>query len=363
MDDALPPGPAPSRAWVTLVVALLWLGLHVAGLVVSGAPLESDHVFTWAAVPPELQIRHGALVPSRVTGGEWQRVITGAAVAGQGALGLALALFMLAGAGRALERIVGSWRTLVVVTFAVAVGGVVRVLYDPESRFPHVAGWDLTMGLVGARVPLGLALGGREGRTLVSGAFAYVAFVAVLAFAIPGTPASHLWGEGAAFVGGALAVVLLGPRRSFAPPGTLTRLAGVATLAFVLVAAGLQARTADASGSDPAWKALLASLDDTEEAARLLWKARDPTRVVPGSREDLGRQLDDLSASSLLKGFDGADAFRAYLESMRPLATGDLRDPTAVLARLKAGYRTWAPHEDALRRRLGRLTRAVPPWR
>jgi hypothetical protein len=206
-------------------------------------------------------------------------------------------------------------------------------------------------------------LGGREGRTLVSGAFAYVAFVALLAYALPGTPASHLWGEGLAFVGGALAIVLLGPKRSFDPAGPLTRLAGIATLALVLLAAGLQAKSADAADEAPAWSALLASLDESEKAARRLWNARDPSRVPASERADLGRQLDALAASPLLDDYDGADAFRTYLDSMRPLATGDLRDPTAVLPRLKAGYRAWAPHEDALRRGLGRLTRAVPPWR
>jgi hypothetical protein len=360
-DGDLAPGRVVRRARVVLTFMLALLALHVAGVIANGGRLASDHVFTWGGVPPEIQVRHGALVPGRVTGGETWRLLTGAGALGQGALGLVFGLLVLGGSGRRLERVVGSSRTLLVLVAATLAGALVRVAYVPESRFAHQAGWDPLLGLVGALVPLGLGIGGPEGRMLFHRSLAYLAFLAVLAIAIPGQPASHLWGEGAAVVAGALTLLLLGPRRSLAPAGTVVRGLGVVALLLVLGAVALQTRSA-LGGTDVRLASFTSSLRKAEDDAHKLWTARNPARVAPEARTDLGLALDRLRDDPVLGDVEGAAELRAYLEAMRPIATGELRDTGRVLKRLKEAFAAWKPHDDALHLRVGRSKRWAAPW-
>ena len=53
----------------------------------------------------------------------------------------------------------------------------------------------------------------------------------------------------------------------------------------------------------------------------------------------------------------------AYLESLRPLATGDLRDPTAVVPRVRAAFARWEPFERSFRLRHGERPRDHLPLR
>lgn len=357
------PAPGASRAMLTLALALLWVALHLGALAASDAPLGGRNVLLWGAVTPAAQVQAGALVPARVASGEPWRVLTGAGVVAPSLLGLLLALWVLSGSVRSLEHLVGRSRLLLVLGLATLAGAALRVLLDPAAREPQAAGWDLVLGAVGARIPLGLALGGSAGRQMVSGALAWVALAAVLALALPGTPQAHLAGEAAGLVGGVLAVVLLGPRRCLGPASrTVGALAAMAAVA-VLACAGLQVHAALGSPArEQDARAWLERLAQAERSARSLYEGR----AAPGSaaREGLPALLEGLEATAPLDDEGTArEALGAYVDSLRSLARDDLRDPSLALARLKRGYAGWAPHEARLRARAGLLTRAVPPWR
>ncbi|MFM8979404.1 MAG: hypothetical protein ACKOSS_02930 [Planctomycetia bacterium] len=358
------PAPGPARAWLTLAVALLWVALHLGGLWASDAPLGGRHVLLWGAVPPATQVQAGALVPARVGAGEPWRLLTGAGVVAPGLLGLLLGLWVLSGSVRSLEPLLGRARLLLLLVLATLAGAATRVLLDPAAREPQAAGWDLVLGAVGARIPLGLALGGSAGRQMVSGSLAWVALAVLLAWALPGTPLAHLAGEGAGLCGGVLAVLLLGPRRCLqAPPARPVRVLAAGAALAVLACAGLQAHAAlGGAGREPQARAWLERLAQAERSARARVEGRTPPSSA--AREGLPALLDGLEADAPL-GSDGAarEALHTYVESLAALPHDDLRDPSLTLGRLKRGYAAWAPHEARLRARAGLLTRAVPPWR
>jgi|GEM_PF-4346859 len=356
--DASAAGAGSRHAWATAAVALLWLGLHVAGLVASGGRLASDHAFTWAGVPQEQLLKHGALVPARVSAGEWQRLLTGSAVVGQGALSLALALWIFLSSARALERLAGTSRAWIVMTLAALAGALARVAWVPESRMVHMAGWDLVLGVVGARIPLGLALGGPAGRTLVSSAFAFLALSALLAYAMPGTSTSHYVGEGVGFVAGALTLTLLGPRRLLRPPGPATRALAWASLALLLCAAGWQVKTTLGALDEGRVRQVLKAVSAADLAGQQYVKSPSPTRL-----EALRDRLDAARAAADVKGLEGASELEAYLDLMASLLSADRRDSLALHGRLRAAYEAWAPFETRLARSSGADTRSVAPWR
>lgn len=364
MDDLEPRDPArdagatPRHAWATTAVVLLWLGLHIAGLVAGGGRLASDHVFTWAGVPQEQLLKHGALVPARVSNGEWQRLLTGSAVVGQGALSLLLALWIFVGSARSLERLAGTSRAWIVMLVAALAGALARVAWVPDSRMVHMAGWDLVLGVVGARIPLGLALGGPPGRTLVSSAFAFLALSALLAYAMPGTPTSHYVGEGVGFIAGALTLVLLGPRRLLRPPGPPTQALAWICLALALGAGGWQVKTTLGALDDAAVRRALKAVSAADFAGQQYVKSPSADSLAT-----LRSRLESARAAADLRGLEGASELYAYLDLMESLLSADRRDSLALNGRLRAAYEAWAPFETRLARSSGADTRSVAPWR
>ena len=343
---------------LTWAIALAWVVVHLVGLAASGWRLEGG-ALTWGS--PDLAVlrQHGALVPALVSQGEVQRVVTGAGTVVGGVLSLLLALWVFTSAAGSLERGAGTARAGLVLFAATLAGGTVAVAMLPTSNMPLPAAWHLVLGAVGAQVPWGLAVGGPEGRTLVSSALAFVVLSALLMLFQPGGGWWLLWGEAGAFAGGALALTVLGPRRLAAPPSPLVRIHALAALLAVLVAIGLQVRQASA---DPGAR-LLEEVLRVESEAVSLWDARDPSRVPRADRTALGVHLDALTASKEVEALEGAAELRAYLAAMRPLATGDLRDPTAVGPRLRAAQRSWHAMELRWRVRLGVAPREPAYWR
>jgi hypothetical protein len=155
----------------------------------------------------------------------------------------------------------------------------------------------------------------------------------------------------------------MGPRHVDRPPGTVVKGAAVLGLLAVLLAAGIQARQALADPGVAQAQRVLALLETTEAEARRLWNASNPSRVPRAERDAFGTRLDAARTSPDLEGMEGRTELMAYFESMRPLATGDLRDPTAVLPRLKAAYARWEPFERSFLLRHGARPRGIPPWR
>lgn len=358
----IPGAPATTRAWLAWSLGLLWAGLHLGGLWLAGAPLGGPQVLLWGSVPAAQQVEQGALVPARLVAGEPWRAITGAGVVAQGLLGLLLALWVLWGTVRPLEPWLGRARLLLVLLLATLAGAAVRTWVDPAARTPQAAGWDLVLGALGARIPLGLALGGRAGRQVASGALAWVALSALLAYALPGTPLSQLAGEGAGLAGGALAVLLLGPRRCLQPPGRVARRLGTLAAALVVASAALQAHAAlGGAEREQDVRAWLQRLERAERTARALRDGR--ARATEEDAQGLRALLEALRRDAPQLPGEAGETLQAYLDLLDAVPGEDLRDPSLGLGRLQRGYGAWAPHESRLRQRHGVLTRAVPPWR
>jgi hypothetical protein len=204
-------------------VALAWVALQALGLAAGGWDFGPGHVLTWGSVEVGTLLRHGALAAGLVEDGELQRLVTGAGTFAGGALALFLGLWVFASSSAGLERRFGSARTGLVLLASALAGAWVRVRFapGPAGLLPQPAAWDVVLGAVGARIPWGLARGGTEGRTAVSSALAFAALSVALVMLQPGGRWWMLYGEGAGFAAGALALVVLGPRRSERPAGAV----------------------------------------------------------------------------------------------------------------------------------------------
>lgn len=365
-DRPAPPAPAAPRGTpLARVLLLAWVALHLLGLWAKDFRMEAPHALLWGAPDLDAMIRHGALVPLLVQQGEWQRLLTGPGLLGAGVLSLLLGLWMGASSLRFLERAAGSARALVVLTAGAAAAGAAQaLLFTPLSGLPALAGWDLILAAVGARLTWGLATGGTPGRTAASSALAFAAISVAFALLTPGQGLASLRSEAVAFGTGALVLLALGPRRSAQPPGAAARGLALLCLLAVGAAVAVQTRQALADPGTGTVRHLLVSLDGVEDAAVRLWRLdRDP-RSIPGSeREALGRQLAALRDDEALRGLEGEAELRALLAAFEPLATGDLRDPSGVLARLRRAARAWSPFEQRHRARHGLGTPEVKPWR
>jgi hypothetical protein len=278
---------------------------------------------------------------------------------GQGALSLLLALWVFLPAAARLERAFGSARALLVLLAGTLAGAAALVLLDRGGQRLALGGWNLALAAVGAAVPSGLAQGGPDGRRIVSGAFAFLALSVVLVALVPGGRWIDAAGEGVAFAAGALTLALLGPRPDPLPPGRGVVLLSLVGLAFVGTAVTRQALQAAAQGGGVG-TGLVRALEQAEREAQRLLRASDPRRVTADERAALGARLDALLARADDAG-DGAQALRGYLAALRPVATGDLRDPSAVTSRARRAFEAWRPHEERLRQGLD--PRPVPPWR
>lgn len=365
-DPEASDGPAPRRGrWLGTTLLVLWVALHGLGLWAKDFRMQAPHPLLWGAPDLDAMIRHGALVPALVAQGEWQRLLTGPGLLGAGVLSLLLGLWMGVSALRFLEQAAGSARALLVLVSGTLAAGCAQTWwFAPGSTLPHVAGWDLILAAVGARLTWGLATGGTVGRTAASSALAFAALTVALAYFTPGAGLIALRSEAVAFVTGALVLLLLGPRRVHAAPGAGTRALAALALLAVLGAAGLQARQALADPGTDTVKHLLTLLDRAEDAAVRLWRLdRDPARIPRSEREALGLLLDELQADEALPGLEGEAELRAFVAALRPLATGDLRDPSGVLARLQRAARAWTPREASHRGRHGLGAPEAKPWR
>jgi hypothetical protein len=281
-----------------------------------------------------------------------------------GVLPLLLALWVLTSSAGALEVRAGSARTgLVLLAAGLAAAGLRTVWLFEGSANPQAMGWDLVLGAVGATIPWGLARGGREGRVAVSSALAFVALSILLVMVPAGGAWWMLAGQGAGFVAGALTLTLLGPRHVDRPPGAAVKGLALLGLVAVLLATTVQARQALADPGAERARRVVLLLETTEGEARRLWKAPNPAKVPREERQAFGARLDAARASPDLEGIEGAAELLGYLEAMRPLATGELRDPTAVLPRIRAAYARWEPFERRFLLRHGERPRSAPPWR
>lgn len=359
--DASAPSPRRRVAWA---LGLAWVGLHVLGMAAGGFHLEAEHAFLWGSAAPEAVLRHGALTPALIEQGEAQRLVTGAGYLGPGLLSLVLGLWIGLSSLAFLEQRVGALRLVFTLLTGAVAGGLARTALNAGSTLPHSAGWDVIMAAVGARIPWGLARGGPEGRTAVSSALAFAALSVGLVYLTNDGRLEPLRGQGVAFVVGALALGLLRPGGAGAPPGRVGKGLGLLALAAVALAVGVQVRQALAAPGRGPVAALLERLDAAEDAALSLWReGRDPGRVPRSEREALGERLDALLTDPALPGLPGESELRAFAQALRPLATGDLRDPSGVLARLKRAAAAWSPVERRLRAQNGLGEPDAAPWR
>lgn len=366
MAAAPPPAaslPAPRRR-VAWALGSAWIALHLLGMAAQGFRVEAEHVFLWGSAAPEAVLRHGALTPALIEQGEVQRLVTGAGYLGPGLLSLVLGLWIGLSSLAFLEQRVGALRLVVTLLAGAVAGGLTRTALNAGSTLPHSAGWDVIMAAVGARIPWGLARGGAEGRTAISSALAFAAFSVALVYFTNDGRLEPLRGQGAAFVAGALALGLLRPGGAGAPAGPWVRGLGALALAAVALAVGVQVRQALAAPGRGPVAALLERLDAAEDAALSLWReGRDPSRVPSSEREALGARLDALLSDPALAGLSGEGELRGFAQALRPLATGDLRDPSGVLARLKRAAAAWSPVERRLRAQNGLGEPDAAPWR
>ncbi len=365
---AAPPPSAPSpRAAeparrLTLALGLAWVGLHVAGLAARGFAVASESVWTWGAPDPEAVLRHGGFTPALLEAGELQRLLTGPGYLGPGVLSVLLGLWIGLSSLAFLERRVGWARLLTTLVSGAVVGGLVRSRLNAGSPLLHSTGWDLILAAVGARIPYGLRLGGTAGRAAVSGALAFAALSVALVYATNAGNLEPLRGQGAAFAAGALTLGLWGGGAQ--APGPAARSLGSLALVAVLTAVGVQTAQAFSAPARGPLTALLERLAAAEHAAATLWREqRDPASIPPAERAALGERLDALLAEPALSGLAGEAELRALAESLRPLATGDLRDPGGVLARARRAAAAWIPLERRLRAQAGLGEPPRAPWR
>jgi hypothetical protein len=155
-----------------------------------------------------------------------------------------------------------------------------------------------------------------------------------------------LWGPLGGLVGGVLAMLLLGPRRVHLRPGLATLLTAIALFGGIAVAAASQLTATDTLERERL-APLFEELTAVERLADRLYERPDHAR--PEERAELSRRLDALLAADTLEGLEGHHELEAYLDTLRPVATGDIPDPLAFEHRRRQARGAWRPHEKRLR--------------
>lgn len=334
--DAPPGSRTPACWWLVLV----WVGLHVAALVLSGGVRPAPGPWwTWGGPTLGVLVRLGAMTPELVRLGDVQRLLTYAFLHAY-VLHLLLNAWVFLAVGRLLESVVGSARLWIVFVTGALGGGLAHLLVGSAPMVGASAG---VFGVVGA---LGLwSLRARHPQAPAARATALVFLVLSLAlFFLPGVANdAHIGG----LVAGVLVMAALGPRRAERPAGAPTRAAALLLLLAAAAAGGVQALAAPAGRASEV-RAFLEELHDTERLARRLYD--HPTRATPASRRELGRRLDALRADAPLKDrAEAAAALAGWLDAWRPVADGNVPDPFRFEAHLEQARRAWQPHEERLR--------------
>ncbi len=149
-------------------------------------------------------------------------------------------------------------------------------------------------------------------------------------------------------VAGALTMLLLGPKRSNAAPGTGVKVvAGL--LVVIALAAGVRQVFAGSVGGGAEARELATELKEIEREGRHLYEHLG--WATPERRAALGHRLDLILTSPLLEDWDGAEALRAYVGAWRPVADADIPDPFAFEAALAGGAGRMAALREAPLRR------------
>jgi len=349
---------------------LVWLGwtLPYALLLWPGdASLVSGPFWEWGTPAPSRLEAFGAAAPRLVEQGEWQRLLLSPWLH-RSLLGYALlSLWLASSLGRA-RALVGSARAFLVFAGTGVAGAGAHVVFHAGSSIVGAGPFDALMGLLGAQLVVGTVRGGEGGRVARNSALVSLAWIAAftalfwwLAGDAPAALLRALFGI-EAMLGGLLAGVLLGlllaPRREHAGRGF--RLAARLALLLLLAAAAVQVPRALAEGERGRFVEWVDALRAVELRAEYL--AGRP-QAGPDERASVGAALDDLAAHPFLEGFVGAAAARAYLDAMRPVATGDMSRPDLVVPRLRQTFLAWwRGHEEPTRAKYGLDPRGRLPW-
>ena len=326
------------------LVVLAWLGVHAAALLLAGRASDpAAPWWAWGLVPDELLRRLGADVPALVRLGEGRRVLTYAFLHGM-VLNLALGIWILLGTGRRLESAVGTARFWIVFVLGVAGGGIAHALLGSGLL---VGGWFAIVGILGALLVWSFLSPDPAARASRGSTLLFLLIVVALSLAFGGS----LVADVGSLVGGALAMVLLGPRRILPPAGLVPRVAAGGLLVLVLAAGGLQAfDTQEVDAGEV--ERFLQDLAEAERGGRAILRA--PHKATPRMMNDLATRLAALRNPACLA--DDAEARRAldaYLDVWLRTARGDMPDPFAFQASLEAAQTAWREHENALRARTG----------
>lgn len=335
-----PDAPPGSRTPVCWWLFLTWVVVHVGALVISGGVKSAPGLpwYMWGSPTREALLRVGGALPGLIRLGDWHRLITYGFVHAF-VLHLLLNAWVFLAVGRLLESVIGSARLFLIFVVSVIGGGVAHQLFSEALMIGASGG---VFGVVGALGLWSLRAQHPQAKAARATALIFLLFSAALFFLPSVANDAHIGG----LVAGVVTMALLGPRRSEARAGVPTRAAAWVVLLVVIGAGAVQAMDAPA-GASAETHAFLRDLRQTElEATRLY---NNPIHAKPEEREALGRRLDALLAAPWLDGWEGEEAFRAYVEAWRPVATGDIPDPFAFDAQLEAARAAWSPVLKRLR--------------
>jgi membrane associated rhomboid family serine protease len=326
---------------VTLLLSLVFALAYGGSILLAGGPRPAPAWWLWGSADPSVLVRLGATVPRYVREGEAWRLVNGAFLHAF-LLHLALNLWVFTSVGSALEALLGSARAWLVFLAGAVAGGLAATAMAPDSLVPTVGASGGIFGVVGA---LGV-WSVRARHPAAPAVRRMVVLFLLIGVALGFLPGVSNEGHAGGFLGGAVAMAAIGPRRSTRPAGRVTKgLAGVTAL-LALAALALGAARAGSVGAPEEVRAFLADVRAMErQAERLLDR---PEHATPAAREGLQRRLEALAETPWLDGYEGADAFRAWLEAWRPVARGEVPDPFAFQRRLDLATRAWKPYERRL---------------
>jgi membrane associated rhomboid family serine protease len=333
--------PTAPRTRVTILLAVCWALFYGLSLYLSGGPRPVPSPFLWGTPSDEVLRRLGAEVPALVRQGDWQRVITHAFLHGF-LLHLVLNVWVWLAVGRLLEQVAGSARCWIVFCIAAIGGGIAHLLWVGGS-IPAVGASGGIFGAVGALGIWSVRARHPAAPSVRRMVFFFLVISALLVL-VPGV--SHA-GHGGGFVGGALAMLILGPRRVHLPAPASVRGAAVVLALLAVTAGGVQAWRAIGMGPRGEVAAFVTELRAVERLADRI--DRGARYIEDEKRQELGGRIDALLGTDWLEGWEGETAFRAYMEALRPLAEGNVPDPFVFDAQRDAAKAAWRPYFERLR--------------
>lgn len=361
-----------SRFPLILVVVLIWIGLYLWMMGSADWPWSSKgpdgavgSVLGFGTVPSGTLTRFGSAVPPRIHNGDWQRMFTGAALHGS-LVGLLLAGWWWASLAKGMRGLVGVGATVLVMIAGGAAGNFVHAKVYPDTPFagPGPFGW--VAALIGLQMGLGLFGGLVHGRRLVFSSIFSLLFVGLFMWLQDAhkamssdwfRPALGLEALGASFGVGVVTPLLMGAK-TFARQSNMfvKPFAWVAVLAWV-GAMAVQLPRAVRAGEAGDVRVFLKALQDAEVDARSLFDdGREARRY---KRTALHESLNALREHAFASQLSDRALLQAYVKAMRPIASGDMPDPHAVLVRCRRALKVWHDKvEVPLRRDYGLPPRA-----